>query len=323
MSFSTVCPNCDARLTAPDSVEGKRVKCKKCGDPFVARPLDGESDDPPERPSAKASARSRPRPVEDDEDDDRPRRPARATRRDDDDDDRPRRRLRDDEPRPKSTKGKKQKKAGPPVLQFVLLSVAALLVIGGGAVGVYYAFIKEQDKPNPSSSTDNISGTGGGKASASASIAGWHEYQSPNSAFSVKVPGTPVTTGKKTAKSPNGNVVDVDTYMSESADTGVVIMVVPVAGGAQLDENTKNQALDTAVNAIVGQLKGGQLLNSSKLSHGGLPARDVAMRKPDGSEAMGRFILAGDRMFNLLYAAKSGPVNQDRARLFFESFRIR
>ena len=69
MSFSTVCPGCNAQLTAPDSAEGKRIKCKKCGDPFVARPLDDEGDELPERPSVKASTRSRPRPVEDDEDD--------------------------------------------------------------------------------------------------------------------------------------------------------------------------------------------------------------------------------------------------------------
>src|SRR5262245_3974773 len=125
MSFTIVCPICDARLTAPDSLEGKRVKCRKCGDPFVARPLDDEEDAP--KPRSNSSAR--PRRAEDDDEDDRSRRPAKASRRDDDDEDRPRRRSRekDDEPKPrKRNKRNIKKEPGVPLLLFVLLGVGAL-----------------------------------------------------------------------------------------------------------------------------------------------------------------------------------------------------
>jgi hypothetical protein len=32
------CPNCDARLKAPDGLSGKRVKCPGCSRPFSVRP---------------------------------------------------------------------------------------------------------------------------------------------------------------------------------------------------------------------------------------------------------------------------------------------
>src|SRR5829696_4800627 len=144
MPFTIACPNCDARRQAPDEVEAKTVKCKKCGDTFVARPAGQDVDDRPSRSAAKGAAKPRPRPADDD---DRPsRRPVKASRWDDEDDyeeDRPRRRRdRDDEPRSRGNRGKKKKAAGPPVLLFVLIGVGALVLIGGG-IGVYFAFIKE------------------------------------------------------------------------------------------------------------------------------------------------------------------------------------
>jgi hypothetical protein len=61
MSFTTICPGCDARLNAPDSLRGKQVKCKKCGDAFVARPAAGtdEDDDSPAK-TVKMSAKDAP-----------------------------------------------------------------------------------------------------------------------------------------------------------------------------------------------------------------------------------------------------------------------
>ena len=82
MPFATICPNCDARLTAPDTVLGKKVKCKKCDEPFVARLAAEPEDEEDDRP-AKAAAGKR-RPARDDDDEAPARKPSKARRPADD-----------------------------------------------------------------------------------------------------------------------------------------------------------------------------------------------------------------------------------------------
>jgi hypothetical protein len=181
MSFTTACPNCDARLQAPDTVEGKRVKCKKCGEAFVARPLDDDEDRP-----ARSVAKTRPRQVE--EDVERPRKSSKSAHRpNDEDEERPRRRARDedDEPRPKSkTKGKKKKKAGSPVLLFVLLGVGALVFVGGG-IGAYVYFSDEKK-------ADDSNAKGGTTADTSTpGKGGWVQHVDAEGKYRVLFPTQP------------------------------------------------------------------------------------------------------------------------------------
>src|SRR5262249_4154612 len=119
MPISLSCP-CGARLNAPDTTAGKKVKCPKCGDP-IAVPAAAGFEVVDEKPVPAARPRRR---VEDDEDDDRP---ARSRRRDDDEDDRPRKKKR------------KAKSGGVPVwawatgggLLLVAGVVVAVLALGG------------------------------------------------------------------------------------------------------------------------------------------------------------------------------------------------
>jgi hypothetical protein len=116
MPILVTCPGCSAKLNAPDSAAGKKVRCPKsgCGTLIpvpapaaapaqAARPAPPPAppsspfefnDDPPPRKAAKAAT------VDEDEDDDRPRR----KRRDDEDDDD---RDRDDRPRKKGARAER------------------------------------------------------------------------------------------------------------------------------------------------------------------------------------------------------------------------
>jgi hypothetical protein len=128
MPFTTICPHCDARLTAPDAVRGKKFTCKKCDERFVARPAVDREDDEDDRPRSRRSGRGR---------------------------------GRDDEDEPRSRGGRSgKKKGGAPVLLFVLLGVGALVVIGGGiAAAVYFA------SPKKGGPTRTADGGGGGPVS--------------------------------------------------------------------------------------------------------------------------------------------------------------
>lgn len=94
MAISMRCPGCQTRFDFADDLEGKRIKCKSCGDIFrVAGPAPPRNlrDDDDDRPRAcrrdEEDDRPRTRRRDDDSDDELPRRP----RYDDEDDDRPRR----------------------------------------------------------------------------------------------------------------------------------------------------------------------------------------------------------------------------------------
>ena len=84
MLISLSCP-CGAKLNAPDTAAGKKVKCPKCGDPITVPTTAGfEEVEDEDAPPVRSKRR-----IEDDEDD----RPARSSRRrndDEDEDDRPR-----------------------------------------------------------------------------------------------------------------------------------------------------------------------------------------------------------------------------------------
>jgi hypothetical protein len=325
MPLTIACPKCDARLQAPDTVRGKRVKCRKCGETFVARPVDDDEDDRPSRPAAKAAAKPRPRPVGDDEDDDRPRRPARASRRDEDDsggdEDRPRRRRRDedDEPRPRGKKGKKKKKAaGPPVLLLVLIGVGALVLIGGG-IGVYFAFIKEE-KP-----ADNAVAKGGGPPVTQLGPGGpgaagaWVEQHDADGRYRIKFPSAP-RTQNVTQQTPAGPVT-LKVYLAGGQTEAFVCthQQLPADRAGVSDD----QILDRAIEGAKLQAQGATAGPSHPITYQSQPGREVTMTFP-GKKGMMiiRVLLAGDRVIALSALGETATADAPRVKQFFDSLKI-
>jgi hypothetical protein len=320
MSFTTACPNCDARLQAPDTVEGKRVKCKKCGEAFVARPVEEEDDDRPARP-AKAAAKTRPRPVADDEDD-RPRRPSKASRRDDDeDDDRPRRRSRDDEddePRPKATKkGKKRKKpVGAPVLLFVLIGVGALVLIGGGITAyVLLSDDKAPENPAPKGGPGGPAGPGA-VAAGGGLAAGWPETHEPGGQYRVRFPSPPQAQTQQMAG------VSIKVYLSGGQNEVFASAHEPLRPerrGALTDA----QVLDQAGQMAVRMAKGANIANTREISYQGYAGRELTMNVAgkQGQFIM-RVIVAKDRLILLMAGGDTASPDAPRVKAFFESLKI-
>lgn len=156
MAITVACPNCQARLAAPDAAAGKRVKCAKCQQILVvpeAAPGFEVVEVPEITPLARPPASVRNRViVEDEEEPIRPMaRNARPADEDDDDDERPVRRRRrrdeddddDEDDRPRRKK-KSQRSRG-------FLDHPAVMIVGGllgvaVAAGVLYAVWSTQEK---------------------------------------------------------------------------------------------------------------------------------------------------------------------------------
>lgn len=81
MSIKSTCPHCGESVTVPDQLLGKKVRCKKCQETFLAEDLDGddeeyldEDDDQIQAEPRSSRPATRPRLQDDDEEDEPPRR---------------------------------------------------------------------------------------------------------------------------------------------------------------------------------------------------------------------------------------------------------
>ena len=151
MSIAVVCSQCSAKLNAPDSAAGKKVKCPKCqGVIAVPEPLplapefEVVDDEPqtPKKPRAVVQAA-----VEADDEDEQPRRA-----RDEDDDE-------DYDDRPKKKK-KKQSDEGNSMMTRNIVGGVVLVALLGVAGFVYYDRFKKKDETATSSGGSDEAGAG-------------------------------------------------------------------------------------------------------------------------------------------------------------------
>jgi hypothetical protein len=333
MPVTVACPNCDARLDAPDDIVGKKVKCRKCGEKFRAYHVEkvGE-DDRATRRADKSESKSDPQPAAPDEDEDeRPsRRAGKASRRREEDDEadrdedeeRPRRRSVDedgeeDEPRERKKKGKKKKKAGLPVALLILIGVVVLLLIAG--VGIYFS--SSSDNPDNSATGGPVTGPGaGGEAAGDPNLPGWVEFADPNGQFKVRVPRKPAGPAKEQWPLPNGDAAEAMIYTAEIG--GGLYMVAHLTVPGREAKDPADPVLDDVMGGQTGWLKGAVIKSQTKITHQRFPGRQAVLEYPGakGSTVL-RVILAGNRMFWML--AKGDNVAADpKARAFLDSLKI-
>jgi len=300
MSFTTACPNCDARLQAPDTLAGKRVKCKKCGETFVARSV---GDEDGERAS---------------------RRRVKSSRMADDsaaDEDRPRRRHRDEdtenEPRPRKKKTKK-KKAGSPALLVVLLVVGAVVLIGGG-IGVYLAFPKEE-KPGQLVTKEQAAAAvpvakGDSRAVVDEGAVNWTEVHEPDGRYRIRFPTAPERETRAGAET------TAVMYRSRAGADGFLAvhrLIPPDAQGPGNEDRLIDQFLDLANFPSPVQAS-----DKRDITYQSFKGREVFLEAPGkrGGAAI-RVIIAGDRVIGLGVMGDTVSADSPRIKEFFESLKI-
>jgi hypothetical protein len=295
MSFAINCPNCDARCNAPDEAEGKRIKCKKCGEAFVVR-SGGRGED-----SSRKSSRSR-REIDDDEDDDRPRR----SRRNEDAPSRPRR----------NKKSSNQKKAGPIVLLLVLIGGGAILLIGGGIAAAVWL---KSSKSSPVVAGGESSNAG---QAAASDTTNWVEFADPESRYRVKFPNRPAVSGEL-QNTPIGRQ-NVRTARGHGTPNNMGVANMFVVSSVPLPPNTDPaQRLARELDDTSFQTNG-TVSERKPLNYQGKPGRELVMNAGDGKGGKGilRLIVSNNRLY-IIWAF--GPlVNQDKAEIaaFLNSVRI-
>jgi hypothetical protein len=292
MPFTTVCPSCDSRLTAPNTILGKKVKCKKCDEPFVAkRVAEPDDDDRPARPSKAAAAK------------------ARSSRPADD----------DNEPGLKSRKKGKKTKQGSPALLFVLVGVGALVLIGG-AIGAYVYF-SDPKTPDKSNGGDNGSSTGATAGNPPRDlVAGWPETHEPEGRYRIKFPKAPEKTTDKGPPELGGNVVSYQAQSMSGNYTSTHVAVAEDERKASSDDQIADRFLELW---IKGHIRDVEIGERKAISYQSFKGREAAVKMPETQFIFTcRIIVAGERIIALTGQEIVAPSNPSRVSAFFESLKI-
>jgi predicted Zn finger-like uncharacterized protein len=299
MSFPIACPNCDARLQVPDELAGKRVKCKKCGNSFVARTPDNE-EELPSRPTRKAeTAKPRLRPVDDHEDDD-----ADA----------------EDEPRPKSRQNKRLKPPAPSALTWILTGIACLLIIGGGVFAAIY--FSRESKPNATVvQNDNEPPTQPGPsvgplAGSPLNLAEWVEHVEAGK-YRVKFPLAPEIESRDD-QAEIGPVRLQHLHCAAHAGN-FALEVLEVLADAKADAEA---ILNQATKQAEVRFPKGTTTSSKTITHQAFPGREVVLALEAGSQAVVRIIVGSNRVYILQVSSPRMRPDSPHALAFFQSLKI-
>jgi hypothetical protein len=308
--FTTFCPGCESSLNAPDTLKGKKVKCKKCGEPFVARPavsVDDEDNEPTEEGPAIKRKKSARRPADEDTEIMEPQIV------DDDEDEEPRPKL-----KKKKGKGKRRKEKAPPVMLFVLIGVGALLVLGGGGVGAYYAFFNEEKKAD--TQAKGAPNTGG---AAAMNTDGWIEHNDAGGRFKVRFPKAPMSR-VQSIPLPGGGAFEMKSFGAEVPPEVFIAGYYPLP--ADRGNVTDQQVLSRNIEIYLANMQSKGVVEKSRkdITYQGYAGADLQIQDPKlkNGGLIIRFVVASDRVILLIAGADNPPIDSSRFKAFFESLKI-
>lgn len=309
MPIAVVCRGCHARLNAPDTAAGKRVKCPKCGAAMtVPAPAADEDfevvDDEPALPKRKPAV------ADDDEDDDE-----------------------DDRPQPK--KKKKGRKAAPKS------NLPLILGVGGGilvlaVVGVVLALTlggKKDDTAKATGSSEGVVKSDGQVKPQSNPMqtppreppAGWELFERPE--FSIYFPqgnGPPLrnemTENQVKAQFPNAQV-----WAKRDANLPIayLVVVVPYTAQQQAQYKSDKAAVMRELDSLITQGKflgsGGNVQFVGETTLNGIPCRKFIVT----AGPIKSVVTLALGTSSLVLASVSGKIESEddpQSKPFFDSF---
>jgi hypothetical protein len=335
MPIPVSCHICGARLSVPEGVAGKQVKCPKCDTAVPVPAADPGFEVVDETPAARpavarpaVAAPARPRPADDV--DDRPRRRARDEEGDDDDEDRPRSRRRvtdeddeDDRPARRKPKGKKKRSNLP--LLLVGGAVGLFLLVGGAIVAILTFLIPKDDKPRfPNQQPVAVAGPGRSLGGSSKPVppasvpADWKTFSTPGSGLTVSVPVALQTFNVPGRMRKPG--VSIAMWQALHNNSKVYqVMVITVTKGRAPTGPTSDRDLEVLCDGLGSSNDFGRERSCTHVNVGGHNGRQVVF-----DSAVIRVTAVGRKAYFLTVATKGGAVNASDPDVtaFLESAKI-
>jgi hypothetical protein len=342
MSIAVVCPKCSAKLNAPDSAAGKRVKCPKCQTAMtVPEPLPEaaafevvDEPQPAKKPVAKPKAVVK-ADVELDEDDEKPRKKKQVAKDDDDE---------EDEDKPKKKK-KKKAAAGEGVSMARNVVMGALLVVLTGVAGwVFYDRSKKKDEAEKADNSTNTpavtpepSGpgrTGPGRTGPVTPIEG-----DPGRPKPVGTPGQPQTLnshagyritfpGPYVKQDLPKQIQDqiglpVTVYISEDRPTRQEFVAASVDFPSNFTAADKKNVYDKVIKTLVEDAPNAASVSRRTVTVGGRSWEEITAK--DGKSDRGgvmRVLRTDAHIYVLVAAGRDASASADVTKRYFDSFEL-
>jgi hypothetical protein len=195
----------------------------------------------------------------------------------------------------------KAKKAGGGKLAGVLIGLIVLLVLGGGAAGLYYGGVFGRHAA--------------GTAKSPAAPPVWQPFTSVDGRFTVELPGTPEREHVK-APGRSGKIL-ATTYTVETSMATYTVAIQDFEG-----KQTPEQLIDQS-RADLSAGKSGKLVSEKDVTAGDTKGKAFVADVPNRGKAYIRFFVAGKRLYKLMAVGTGGksPDERDVAK-FMDSFQV-
>lgn len=336
MSIAVACA-CGAKLKAPDTAAGKRVKCPKCGDPIAVPAAEVEyemvEDAPPptparkkpqlieddDEPPAKTKAKGKPvevdEAVDDEEEDEKPGKKSRRAR-DEDEDDAPRKKA------GKRKKGKNREEEKKKRMITLIVGLCGAAVVLGAAATVAYFALNMSDPAKVTAPT---------KPAPPPLPAGWSTFKGEG--FSVAVPDDiqfkrqdlpPNAGGAGGAQAAGAKVYTNGAQPQPGQPAWVYVVNVGVPTDAELAEF--NQDPEKVWEKLKQQAAagGGKVDKMTPITVAGVQGRELTMTNTLlGLSGIARVVVKDNRVYSWAVLAPTAPTaDSPKVKPFFDTFAI-
>ena len=146
----------------------------------------------------------------------------------------------------------------------------------------------------------------------------WKTFNSPDGSFSVAFPATPMV--KRMVQTMKGMQLPTEIAAVGSGDRAYMTVKLDYSKIPQL-QGRQNDVLDFGI-AGLSKDKGYQIYSQDSFQIGNNPGRHVVLRKGQAEQQV-YVVCKGDQAIMIIVAAKPGQSDDQEARKFISSFKLR
>lgn len=316
MPIVVACPDCQARVTAPDSAAGKRVKCPKCQSLMILPEAEPDFEVVEDKPRPAAVRKPKPVVVEDEDADEEPHPRRRPRDEDDEEDDRPRK------------KGKKKAASRGFLNHPIVLIVGGLLGVGVAAGGLYlYWEMKKKNAEVVDISTNAPFTPQPSRANQANPTpqtptlpAGWTTFSTSNGALTINVP-VPL---QSFAVPPAILQADGTLALWQAENRGTVYQVMTITPRKAFPPGPPpDNVLDEVCTQMVSAGQMGRETGRTTVSVGGHNGRQILLSSAKRNSVL-RVTMAANQIFVVIASSEGGiDASDNTVAPYLDSIQIR
>ncbi|MBI5728477.1 MAG: hypothetical protein HY984_01845 [Candidatus Magasanikbacteria bacterium] len=150
-------------------------------------------------------------------------------------------------------------------------------------------------------------------------FASWVTVSPPNGLFSARFPAAPQTTNNTLAIPDSSDVVVQDTF-NASDDKGSIYFVSTAIYPVPFDPSKNSEALQSALDGMVGALPGAKLVNSQAVDFKGVPSLEFMIQDASQAFHQGKLLIRDRTLYQVFVTYEEGALDENEYRNFLANF---